>query len=106
MKRDFVRPEHGRTRKLQDPRSIAKQNLGEFSECWQLVAGMEPLEARTRRIRLEDCHRQRRGWMTLCAAMRLLLIEDYLRKKLNAGDQPDLIHTRRGLGYILEEHAS
>jgi len=29
----------------------------------------------------------------------------YLRRKLNVGDQPDLIHTRRGLGYILEEHA-
>jgi len=29
----------------------------------------------------------------------------YLRKKLNAGDQPDLIHTRRGQGYILEEPA-
>ena len=27
----------------------------------------------------------------------------YLRKKLNAGDLPDLIHTRRGQGYILEE---
>ena len=27
----------------------------------------------------------------------------YLRKKLNAGGQPDLIHTRRGHGYILEE---
>ena len=29
----------------------------------------------------------------------------YLRKKLNAGDLPDLIHTRRGQGYILEEPA-
>lgn len=28
----------------------------------------------------------------------------YLRRKLNAGGQPDLIHTRRGQGYILEEH--
>ena len=27
----------------------------------------------------------------------------YLRKKLNAGGQPDLIHTRRGMGYLLEE---
>ncbi len=27
----------------------------------------------------------------------------YLRKKLNAGDLPDLIHTRRGQGYQLEE---
>jgi len=27
----------------------------------------------------------------------------YLRKKLNAGDQPDLIRTRRGQGYVLEE---
>ncbi len=27
----------------------------------------------------------------------------YLRKKLNPGDLPNLIHTRRGLGYILEE---
>lgn len=27
----------------------------------------------------------------------------YLRKKLNTGGQPDLIHTRRGMGYILEE---
>lgn len=27
----------------------------------------------------------------------------YLRKKLNAGGGPDLIHTRRGQGYILEE---
>jgi DNA-binding response OmpR family regulator len=27
----------------------------------------------------------------------------YLRKKLNAGDLPDLIHTRRGQGYLLEE---
>jgi DNA-binding response OmpR family regulator len=26
----------------------------------------------------------------------------YLRKKLNAGDLPDLIHTRRGQGYLLE----
>lgn len=26
----------------------------------------------------------------------------YLRKKLNAADQPDLIHTRRGQGYLLE----
>lgn len=26
----------------------------------------------------------------------------YLRKKLNAGDLPNLIHTRRGQGYILE----
>ncbi len=26
----------------------------------------------------------------------------YLRKKLNTGDLPDLIHTRRGQGYILE----
>ena len=30
----------------------------------------------------------------------------YLRKKLNAGDEPDLIQTRRGQGYILEEPAS
>lgn len=29
----------------------------------------------------------------------------YLRKKLNAGGLPDLIHTRRGQGYILEEAA-
>jgi len=29
----------------------------------------------------------------------------YLRKKLNAEGQPDLIHTRRGQGYILEEPA-
>lgn len=28
----------------------------------------------------------------------------YLRKKLNSGDLPDLIHTRRGQGYLLEEH--
>jgi DNA-binding response OmpR family regulator len=28
----------------------------------------------------------------------------YLRRKLNAGGKPDLIHTRRGQGYILEEH--
>jgi DNA-binding response OmpR family regulator len=27
----------------------------------------------------------------------------YLRKKLNAGDRPDLIRTRRGQGYLLEE---
>ncbi|RYD20126.1 MAG: response regulator transcription factor [Verrucomicrobiaceae bacterium] len=27
----------------------------------------------------------------------------YLRKKLNAGDRPDLIHTRRGQGYLLED---
>ena len=27
----------------------------------------------------------------------------YLRKKLNTGDLPDLIHTRRGQGYLLEE---
>lgn len=27
----------------------------------------------------------------------------YLRKKLNSGDRPDLIHTRRGQGYLLEE---
>ena len=27
----------------------------------------------------------------------------YLRKKLNTGERPDLIHTRRGQGYILEE---
>jgi DNA-binding response OmpR family regulator len=27
----------------------------------------------------------------------------YLRKKLNAGSLPDLIHTRRGQGYILED---
>ena len=26
----------------------------------------------------------------------------YLRKKLNAGDFPDLIHTRRGQGYVLD----
>ena len=26
----------------------------------------------------------------------------YLRKKLNTGDLPELIHTRRGQGYILE----
>ncbi len=30
----------------------------------------------------------------------------YLRKKLNAVDLPDLIHTRRGQGYILEEPAA
>ncbi len=30
----------------------------------------------------------------------------YLRKKLNAGNQPDFIHTRRGQGYILEEPAA
>ncbi len=29
----------------------------------------------------------------------------YLRKKLNAEGQPDLIHTRRGQGYALEESA-
>ena len=29
----------------------------------------------------------------------------YLRKKLNYGDLPDLIQTRRGQGYILEEPA-
>jgi DNA-binding response OmpR family regulator len=29
----------------------------------------------------------------------------YLRKKLNAGGREDLIHTRRGQGYILEETA-
>ena len=29
----------------------------------------------------------------------------YLRKKLNTGDLPDLIQTRRGQGYILEEPA-
>ena len=29
----------------------------------------------------------------------------YLRKKLNIGDLPDLIQTRRGHGYILEEPA-
>jgi DNA-binding response OmpR family regulator len=27
----------------------------------------------------------------------------YLRKKLNFGDRPDLIRTRRGQGYVLEE---
>lgn len=27
----------------------------------------------------------------------------YLRKKLNAGNRPDLIHTRRGQGYLLED---
>jgi DNA-binding response OmpR family regulator len=27
----------------------------------------------------------------------------YLRKKLNASGQPDLIHTRRGMGYLLKE---
>lgn len=27
----------------------------------------------------------------------------YLRRKLNAGDKPDLIHTRRGQGYQLED---
>ena len=27
----------------------------------------------------------------------------YLRKKLNAGDRPDLIRTRRGQGYVLED---
>jgi DNA-binding response OmpR family regulator len=27
----------------------------------------------------------------------------YLRKKLNAGERPDLIRTRRGQGYVLEE---
>ncbi len=26
----------------------------------------------------------------------------YLRKKLNAGGEPELIHTRRGMGYLLE----
>ena len=26
----------------------------------------------------------------------------YLRKKLNAGELPNLIHTRRGQGYVLE----
>ncbi|MGL5016941.1 MAG: response regulator transcription factor [Luteolibacter sp.] len=30
----------------------------------------------------------------------------YLRKKLNVGELPNLIHTRRGLGYILEEPAA
>lgn len=30
----------------------------------------------------------------------------YLRKKLNPGGLPDLIHTRRGQGYILEEPAA
>jgi DNA-binding response OmpR family regulator len=29
----------------------------------------------------------------------------YLRKKLNTGKLANLIHTRRGLGYILEEAA-
>ncbi|NQX02793.1 winged helix-turn-helix transcriptional regulator, partial [bacterium] len=29
----------------------------------------------------------------------------YLRRKLNAGDLPDLIQTRRGQGYLLEEPA-
>ena len=29
----------------------------------------------------------------------------YLRKKLNTGDLPDLIHTRRGQGYVLESSA-
>lgn len=29
----------------------------------------------------------------------------YLRKKLNAGDLPDLIHTRRGHGYLLEKNS-
>jgi len=27
----------------------------------------------------------------------------YLRKKMNAGERPDLIRTRRGQGYVLEE---
>jgi DNA-binding response OmpR family regulator len=27
----------------------------------------------------------------------------YLRKKINSGGQPELIHTRRGLGYILDD---
>jgi DNA-binding response OmpR family regulator len=30
----------------------------------------------------------------------------YLRRKLNAGDQPDLIQTRRGQGYLLEGPAA
>ncbi len=30
----------------------------------------------------------------------------YLRRKLNAGDAPELIHTRRGHGYIMEPPAS
>lgn len=30
----------------------------------------------------------------------------YLRKKLRTGDRPDLIHTRRGQGYLLEEPES
>jgi len=30
----------------------------------------------------------------------------YLRKKLNAGGEPDLIHTRRGQGYVLDSPAS
>lgn len=30
----------------------------------------------------------------------------YLRKKLNAGNLPDLIHTRRGHGYLLEDPES
>ena len=30
----------------------------------------------------------------------------YLRKKLNAEGEPDLIQTRRGQGYILEEPTS
>ena len=29
----------------------------------------------------------------------------YLRKKLEGAGAPRLIHTRRGQGYILEEHA-
>lgn len=29
----------------------------------------------------------------------------YLRKKINAGGRPELLHTRRGHGYILEESA-
>ncbi|RYD41370.1 MAG: winged helix family transcriptional regulator [Verrucomicrobiaceae bacterium] len=27
----------------------------------------------------------------------------YLRKKLNTSNRPDLIHTRRGQGYVLED---
>jgi DNA-binding response OmpR family regulator len=28
----------------------------------------------------------------------------YLRRKLNAADEPDLIHAVRGVGYVLREH--
>ena len=30
----------------------------------------------------------------------------YLRRKIEREDKPKLIHTRRGMGYILEERAA